>query len=135
MSHILGVYQTMLRMSSLIDFCFRIFAVTFGCHSLVRDLSTLRLSLSLVKVLLSVFKWFVKCTNLFCKLRIDYLGYIRNNSYSWLNVFNLDLLTFVILSCVSTKVSQISFVVVHVEIQKNSFMSRAPQRRFIIFLS
>lgn len=57
--------------------------VVFGCHSLVKDLSTFRLSSSLVKVLPRAIKWLVKCSNLLCKSRIDSPKCIPNNSYSW----------------------------------------------------
>lgn len=60
-------------------------AVTFGFHSLVKDLSTLRLRSSFVKVFPSAIKWFVKWTNLFCNATMDSSGCIMNISYSWLD--------------------------------------------------
>lgn len=67
----------------------------------------------IIKVFPSAIKWFVKWTNLFCNVTMDSPGSIQKISYSWLNVFNLDLLTSEVPSRVSTKVSHISFADLH----------------------
>ena len=71
------------------------------------------------------------CVNLFCMLWMFSLVFILNNSYSCVRVLTLDLFTSVVPSCVSWRVSYISFAFEQFDTLKYSFIPRAEVIMFL----
>ena len=72
------------------------------------------------------------CVNLFCMLWMFSLVFILNNSYSCVRVLTLDLFTSVVTSCVSWRVSHISFAFEQFDTLKYSSI---PKAELIMFLA
>lgn len=109
--------------------------VTFGCHATFNDLRNLRFKSSFVNIFQRSIKLFLKCINLLYKSRTVSPGCILNISYSCNRVFSLDIFTYIVPSCVTSKVYQISFVFLQFEIRNNSSIPRSDVRMFFALLS
>ena len=106
-------------------------AVMFGCHSLLKHLSTLLMRSSLGNIFPNDARWLTICVNLFCISYMVSFWFILKSSYSCVRVFILDLFTSVVPSWVTCNVSHISFVFLQFETLK---YSSNPNTEVIIFL-
>jgi len=89
-------------------------------------------SSSLSKFFPRLIKWFTMWENRFCTSEIVSPFCILNNSYSWMRACFLALFTSLVPSCVTSRMSYISFAEMHCDTLKNSSQLKA---KVIIFLA
>jgi len=106
--------------------------VTFGCQNLSRHFKIFMFSSSLSKFFPRLIKWFTMWENCFCTSEIVSPFYILNNSYSWMRACFLALFTSLVPSCVTSRMSHISFAELHCDTLKKSLQLKA---EVIIFLA
>ena len=95
-------------------------AVTFGYHVLSRHLRIFIFSSSFSKFFPRLIRWFTIWENIFCTLDIVSPFCILNISYSWMRACFLAIFTSFVPSCVTSRMSHISFADAHYDTLKNS---------------
>jgi len=95
-------------------------AMTFGCHVLLRDYSTLTLISFISKIFPRPLRWFTICGNFFYTSLIVSPCFILKVSNSWISEFFRALLTSSVPSCVTWIKSHIFLAVMHADTLKNS---------------